>query len=383
MAGGFAARLLVILLTDGSTFDIHNHQRMLDGLRAGGLDAYGLTTRVEWPYGPGWFPWLLIAGELNHVVSFSVADRLGPALADAGLCVLVADLLGRFGRDDRTRLASAAVLALGPLSIAEAGWFGQHDTPAALAALGAVWVWTRPGQRGRAGWAGALLALGASIKTVPLLLVLPFAATARSRREGGTVAAVAVGGALLALLPFYLNTPDEVSSLGAYHGLPAVGGLSLILQPTFIARYLAGDPQPVDGFLDFLRDDATTLLLVPALLVLAGFLWRRRPDLVTGCCLTWLVVYVFGVNFSVTYLGWAMPFFLVRGHWRGVLAVQLAVTPLTLLLTGAYHPPLAVVYLVYTAVMAGLWLYGAGLLASLSRGVPVAVADSPASTAVS
>ena len=298
--------------------------------------------------------------------------------------MLVADLLGRFGRDDRTRLAAAAVLAFGPLSVAGAGWFGQLDTPAALAALAALWVWTRPGQRNRAVWAGLLLALAASIKTVPLLLVLPFAAAARNHREGATVAGVAVGGALLALLPFYASTPDAVSSLGAYHGLPAVGGLSLILRPTFAARLLAGDPQPVDGFLAFLRDDATTVLLVPALLALAVLLFRRRTDVLVGCCLTWLVVYVLGVNFSVTYLGWAMPFFVVLGYWRGVLAVQLAVTPLVLLLTDAYDPPLAVIYVVYTTVMAVLWLYGAALLAWLvSRGVPVAVADSPGPTAVS
>ncbi len=70
---------------------------------------------------------------------------------------------------------------------------------------------------------------------------------------------------------------------------------------------------------------------------------------------------------------------------RAVLAVQLVATPLILLLTGAYDPPLAVIYVVYTAVMAGLWVYGAGVLAWLAagRGDPVALADSPAATEVS
>lgn len=376
-AAGLLVRLALIVATDGSGFDIANYQRTLDGLRAGGFEAYGLFTRVEWPYGPGWFPWLLAAGELNRVVDFSIAVRIGPALADAAIVLLVVDMV----RDERARLAAASVAAFGPLSVFGSAWFGQLDTPAALFALLALWAWQRTERR--ALWAGLLLAVAASIKTVPLLLVVPFAAAARDRREGATVVAVAVGGALLALLPFYLQTPAAVSSLGGYHGLPAVGGLSLVLQPTFAAELLAGDPQPVDGFLAFLRDDATTVLLAPAMLVLAVLLFRRRVDVLTGICLTWLVVYVFGVNFSVTYLGWAMPFFLARGHWRGVLAVQLAVTPLTLLLMGAYDPPLAVVYLIYTAVMAGLWFYGAALLALLGRGAPVAVADSPGSTAVS
>ncbi len=382
-AGGLVVRLVLIAVTDGSTFDITNYQRTLDGVRAGGFDAYALVTRVEWPYGPGWFPWLLSAGELNHVISFSAAVRLGPALCDVAITVLVADLLGRFGRDERTRLIGAAVVAFGPLSVIGSGWFGQLDTPAALASLLALWVWVRCERR--AVWVGLLLALAASIKTVPLLLVLPFVAASRSRREGTTVAAVAVGGALLALSPFYAQTPSQVSALGSYHGIPAVGGLSLILQPTFAAKLLAGDPQPVGDFLAFLRDDATTFVLMPALLALAVLLWRRPAiDVLTGICLTWLVVYVFGVNLSVTYLGWAVPFFLVRGHWRGVLAVQLAVTPLLLLLTDAYDPPLAVIYVIYTAVMAGLWFYGVALLAWLaSKGVPVAVADSPGSTAVS
>ncbi len=379
-AAGLVVRLIVIVATDGSRFDILNSQHMLDGLRAGGLDAYGLTSRVTWPYGPGWFPWLLIAGGLNHVISFSAAARIGPALCDTALVLLVGTL-ARGG--ERTRLAAAAVMAFGPLSVLGSSWFSQLDTPAALASLLALWVWTRGGSR-RAVGAGLLLALAAAIKTVPLLLVLPFALAARDRREGVTVAVVAVGGSLLTLLPFYLRTPDAVSSLGGYHGLPAVGGLSLVLQPRFAAHLLGGSPLPVGDLLAFLRDDATTIVLLPALLAFVVLLVRRPVDVLTGCCLTWLVIYVFGVNFSITYLGWAIPFFLVRGHVRGVLAVQLAVTPLTLLLTHAYDPPLAVIYLVYTAVMAGLWVYGAGLLAWLAagRGEPVALADSPGATEV-
>lgn len=385
VAGGFAVRLTLMLLTDGSRFDIGNYQRTLDALKVGGTGVYGLITPVEWPYGPGWFPWLLVADGLDHVVPFSVAERLGTALADAGLALLTADLLGRFGGDARQRLAAAAVLSFGPLSVLEAGWFGQLDSPAALASLAALWVWTRPGQRARGALTGGLIAVAALIKTVPLVLVLPFAAAARDGRERGAVLGAGIGGVLVLTLPFYLRTPEAVSALGGYHGIPGFGGLGLVLRPTFAAHVLAGVPGTrVDGLLAFLRDDATTLVLVPALAALAVLLFRRRLDVLTGICVTWLVVYVFGVNFSVTYLCWSMPFFLVRGHVRGVLAVQLAVTPLTLLFTGAYSPPLAVIYLVYTAVMTVLWGYGVALLAWLAtRGVPVAVADSPGATAVS
>ncbi len=104
---GLLVRLVIIFATDGSRFDIVNYQHTLDGLRAGGFGAYGLFDRVAWPYGPGWFPWLLIAGELNHFISFAAADRIGPALCDTAIVVLVGHLA-----PERVRLPAAGVAAL-------------------------------------------------------------------------------------------------------------------------------------------------------------------------------------------------------------------------------------------------------------------------------
>lgn len=358
LAGGVALRLWIVLTTDGSTFDLDNGAIVLDALRAGGLDVYGLTSRSEWPYGPGYFGVVWLAGNVEGGgLDFREAYRLWPVVADTLLAVFVYHLAGR------ERLLAAAAVAFGPVFVQVSAWNGQLDPTVALLAVAAYWVWTRPGQRARGAVAGVLVGIAAAVKTVPLLLVLPFAASARTRREGAVVAGAAVAVLALALLPFWLATPDEVVAIKDYRSLPGFGGISLLLVPSFSAHITSGSEYTGGlGLLEFLASDATPFVLGPALVALAFLLFRREVDTLTGICLTWLVVYVFGVNFLVSYLVWALPFLLIRGHVRGVIAVQIVLAPLTLAVAGAFELSLAAAWIVYTGVMAGLWVFGAALL---------------------
>ena len=363
VAGAVLVRLAVVLSTDGNTYDLGNFEAMYDALRGVGLDAYAHTTRSQWPYPPGYFPALYLAGRLEGVLGFQEAVRLWPLLADVCVLWLVQDLVGRRGGSDRERLVAAAVLAFGPLSVAEAGWFGQLDPAATLPAVLAYWLWTRPGQRRRGVLAGLLIGVGAAIKTVPLLLVIPFAAAARTRREGAVVTLCAGAVLVLALLPFWLRTPQPVADIFGYTSIPGFGGISLLLHPSFSANIVGGGTVAEADLLIWLSEHGTAIVLGPALLALAALLLRREVDLLTAICMTWLTVYVFGVSFLISYLVWALPFFVIRGHARGVLALQLAVTPLTLMLTQGLQVSVAVAWVLYTGVMAGLWIFGASLLA--------------------
>ena len=201
-----------------------------------------------------------------------------------------------------------------------------------------------------------LIGIAGATKTVPILLALPFACAARTGREA---AAVVVGAGVtfgVVLLPFLANSPDILETMRDYHGLPAFGGLGLILQPAFAANVLSNTPQQPD--LDRLLTIATDLpkaLLIPALVALAVLLIWKRPDAVTGILLTYLTVFVFGVNFVVSYLIWCIPFLIVRGHLFAALILQLGMAPAMLsVFTAPVSHGFAVVF--YTGAMIVFWL---------------------------
>jgi hypothetical protein len=304
-------------------------------------------------------PWAAIAGELGD---FEHTIRFGSVIADIALVWLVQDLLRRAGADENRRLLGAALIALGPICIGVAGFNGQVDPAATVPAVFAYWLWTKPGLQNRGLLTGIAVGIGGSMKTVPLLLTMPFAAAARNRREalGVFIGAGAVLG--LIVLPFFLRTPHAVvDHLTGYQGLPGFGGLGLILQPQISPHYLSGEIAGDPDVVRFLRDDLPKLLLLPALALLAAFLAWRRPDALTGICLTLLTVYVFGVNLFVSYLVWSIPFFVIRGHFAAVAALQLFLAPAQITV---FANPVSFTWaaIVYTGAMAIAWFVAAGLL---------------------
>jgi hypothetical protein len=365
IALGVAIRLWVVFDTKGVEFDLRSYRLVFEALRAHHFDVYDAVQPRNWPYGPGYFPWVVVGGKLSRWFAFEESIRFGAVLADVGIIWLVQDLLGRFGATQRRRLLGASIIAFGPICIGVAGFNGQVDPAATLPALAALWVWTRDGPR-RALWVGALIGIAGATKTVPLLLALPFAAAARSRRESAEVlvGAGVVFGALL--LPFLVNSPDLIERVRDYHGLPAFGGLGLVLEPSFSANVLSNSPNTSDlDTLLSLATDVPKFVLFPALAGLIVVLSLRRPDALTGICLTYLVVYVFGVNFVVSYLIWSIPFFVVRGHLLAVTVMQLAMTPAMLsVFTAPVSHTFAAVF--YTGAMIVAWLTALGVLSVLT-----------------
>jgi hypothetical protein len=361
---GLLVRLLVAATTDGVTFDLQSFHAVDAALRSDGFGIYGAIQPARWPYPPGYFPWVLAAGEIGQHVSFDRVIRLPPMAADVGIALVVQDLLGRFGAAPWRRVAAAAVVLAGPIFVGVAGYNGQLDPVAILPALLALWVWTKPGVAHRALYAGVLIGLAASLKTVPALMVLALAPSARSWREAAVLAGAAVGTLALIFAPFVIATPHEALRVFSYHGVPGFGGISWFAQPSFPHDVLAGRPVTATDGLLFMRDHGHQAILWPALAALAAFFAWRRPDPVLACVLLWLTVWVFGVNFFLQYLVWGLPFLLVRGHLAAAAAIQLALTPALLLV---YNAPVGhtAALLGYTVPIVAAWLAGLGALALL------------------
>jgi hypothetical protein len=361
-------------------FDMGSFRAVEAALRTDGFGMYGAIHPSRWPYPPGYLPWVALAGELGRHTAFDLQTwiRLPPVLADLAIAVLVQDLLGRAGASPQRRLAAAGLVALGPVFVGVSSFNGQLDPVAILPALAALWVWTRPGMARRALVAGLLIGVGAAIKTVPILMVLALAPSARSWREAVTLAAAAAGVLLASLAPFVATTADEALFVFTYHGVPGFGGVSLLTQPSFAQEVLAGKPVEATHALLFMRDHGHQAVLLPALGALAVLFARRRPDPPAASVLLWLVVWAFGANFFLQYLVWGLPFLLARGHLRVVAAAQAG---LFLALLTTYNAPVSEGWAlaVFTIPMVLAWLAAlAGIAVLAVRGSKAGSASSRA-----
>ncbi|MGI8845045.1 MAG: glycosyltransferase 87 family protein [Thermoleophilaceae bacterium] len=349
---GLLIRLVLAFSTFGVSFDVQAFQLVQQALHADPLHVYLDSDR--WPYPPGFFPWILVSARLEILTHIELTDwvQLPSIAADIAIAWIVQHELGRRGHEPATRLWAAGLVALGPLFFMVSGFHGQIDSVAMLPAILAVLVWRRGGSR-RALHAGALVAVGGLIKTVPLLAVLALLPHARSRREAAGLVSIAVVPVVIAFLPFALADPVGVETALRYRGVPGVGGLSLLVQPDLAETWITGAPQVLNGATRFLVDRGG-LVLAAALVGALAYLYRRRPEPVVGAAIVYLVVLAFGVNFFLQYLIWVIPFLLMAGYVREVAAVQLLVVPAVVLVYGRLWPP-GPAWELFAVVSLGLW----------------------------
>jgi hypothetical protein len=357
IVAGIAVRVVVAWLTGGLPFDVESFELLRSALDGSHFHVYSAVNAhgFRWPYPSGFFPLVLLVGALADLFGGGFGHLIrAPAIgADAALAWLVwKGLAGRV--DERGRLGAAGLVALGPVFITISGYAAQIDSVAILPAVGALLVWERGGPRERAWVAGALIGVGAAIKTVPILMVLALAPTAQSRRELAQLAVAAAAVVLLAMAPFLIADGSGARHIVHYSGLPGMGGLSLVLQPDLAERWLTRvvEPSGLESWL-FIRHSG----LENAAVVLGFAAWaaRRRPGPRTAAALLWLLVLAFGSGFFFQYLVWGLPFFLLAGHLRATALLQALVTvPMLLFYLGPWHTQ-AIVY-VYAAIMLAVWL---------------------------
>ncbi|MEA2388559.1 MAG: hypothetical protein QOG41_1332 [Thermoleophilaceae bacterium] len=377
IALGTAIRLGIAFWSTGTFFDLDSYAVVDRGLSTHGLHVYSAINGfvIRWPYPPGYFPVIGLVKTLATAtgVDFHQLMRVPPIAADAGLAWLVQHMVARRGGSGAARIGATAAIALGPIFAGTSSYQGQLDSVAILPAVGALAVWDRAARSDRrAVGAGLLIGLGATFKTAPILMLVALAPLARSRRE----LALLVGGALaipaLTLAPFAIADPHGVAHALRYHGLPGLGGLSLLSQPNLPLDWLTDGPVRTTGFAQTLTEGAVFVLL-PALAAFAFTLQRRKATVrpVTAVAILWLVFYVFGVNFLMQYLVWGLPFLVLAAGWRWTLAAQLALTP-AMLLVFLKTDSHALVWLLYTGPLILMWAAGAALLVRAARSRPTA-----------
>ena len=328
---GLGVRLWLAFDTYGVQYDIDSFGIVRDQL-AIGLDT--VYDAFRWPYPPAFFAPIAASGWVSDVTGlpFHGVVQLPAIAADLAIAIIVQWWLRDRGHDERTALAGAGLVALGPSFIAISGYHGQIDSVAILPAIVGVLIWERGGAR-RAGWAGALIGLGAAVKTVPLMMVLALLPTSRSWGERLRLVVPAGMVPLVALTPFLvLDAHGTYSALKANQGVAGFGGLSGFVQPELTRFWstLDGTVQ-ASGALQALTD-AQNVIVAAAVLAAAVVLALYRTKPLPAAVLIWLVVYAANPNFAYQYLIWGLPFFLLAGHIRAVALLQLAILPATLLL---------------------------------------------------
>jgi hypothetical protein len=362
---GVAIRLAVTFSTGGLPYDMQSLELVRAALDRAPLHLYSIVNPAgtfHWPYPPGYLPLVLLAdGLANLFGGFSHLIRLPSTVSDSVIAWLVwRGLAGRISENGR--LVAAALVALGPVFIAVTGYSAQIDSVAILPAVGALLVWERgdlpdrPAERvplNRAVLAGILIGIAAAVKTVPLLMVLALAPSARSRRELALLAVCAVAVPIVSLLPFLFADPSGVEGLRHYAGAPGMGGLSLVLQPNLAQIWLT-QLVPLSGITTWLFIHHAYLLNAAIVVAFGAYALRYRPQPRLAAALLWLLILTFGSGFFFQYLVWGLPFFLLAGYLRGTLALEAVVTaPMLIFYLGPWHSN-AIVY-VYVAIMLAVW----------------------------
>jgi hypothetical protein len=364
---GTIIRLAVAFATHGLPYDVQSWSILRTAFSEHPLHVYALVNQdgsFRWPYPPGSFPLMLVAsGAADIFGGFTHLVRIPAVLADAALTWLV--WYGLAGRvSDRARLAGAALVAFGPVFITISGYAAQIDEVAILPAVVALLVWERAPERRRAWIAGLLIGVAASIKTVPLVMVLALAPSARSRTDLALLFGSAVAVLALSLIPFLIADSSAVLELRHYQGSPGMGGLTLVLQPD-LAQIWLSKTVTIGPVVRWLSIDHAGPYNIAVLAAYAAYAYRYRPDPRTAAALLWLVVLAFDSGFFFQYLVWGLPFFLLGGYLLATAALQLVVAiPMIIYYTGPRpgSNSVAYFYVPFMLVTWAMWVAGAGML---------------------
>jgi Glycosyltransferase family 87 len=332
IAGGLVGRTILAFKTYGVRYDIDSFKAVRSALSSHPLHVYGIVNghpNNRWPYPPGFFPWVVAAGALSsHSLPFQGWIQLPQIAADGAIALLVQDHLRRRGAGEWLRLAAVALVALGPSFWIISGFHGQIDSLAILPAVTALWWWERsaPGTR-RAVVAGVLIGLGASIKTVPIFMLLALLPSVRSRREAVALVMPAVALPVLALAPFLIaDWSHTFHSLRSHKALPGFGGIGLLIQPGFADQWLHQGHHALSPTTNFVINHELPILAVLLAPFAAVAFVRRLPPTLAAAFL-WSALLILNVGFGFEYVPWALPFLLMAGYVWQVGLVEAALFP--------------------------------------------------------
>jgi hypothetical protein len=195
---------------------------------------------------------------------------------------------------------------------------------------------------------------------VPLLLLLPLLASARSWREASELACGAIAVLALTLGPLWASGID-LSHVVQYTGVPGWGGLSLVIDPTLGWHWLTMTGQPPESAhsdLSLTLQGNARWITAVALGAYTAFAFRYRPATIDAIALLWLVVYAFSPDFFLNYLVWGLPFFIMAGFLVEVGALQVLLIVPTLAYYIALWPERSILSgLLYVPALIALWAF--------------------------
>ncbi len=359
LAVGAVGRVVLAFKTYGVVYDSDSFRIVRDALRQHPLHVYSIVNGhpyLRWPYPPGFLPWIAAAGAIASATGshFGGWLHLPQIAADLAIAWVVQDLLGRRSAGELTRLAAVALVMFGPSFWILSGYHGQIDQLAILMPLLALWSWDRMPAGVRRGLvAGALIGVGATIKTVPVLMLFALLPTTRGYRERIVLFVTPAIIVLIAVAPFLIADAHGIRhAIGTQRALPGFGGLSLVVQPDLVKIWL-GQPHaaalsPLNQTLFHYQQQILAVLMLPFLAIV---IYRRVPA-VQAAALLWLAVLI--LNTGGQYAVWALPFALAAGFvWQAALVEAVLVPPLAVFY---FHPYGHSAWLLYAPFMIPLWI---------------------------
>ena len=352
---GLIVRLAMAFTAHGGGFDGQSAVVVRDALGNDLMHFYdnvnGEDTGLRWPYPPAYLVVVAVSGWISKATSWPYFGviKLAPALADCAIAVVAAMVVARRRPATTWIVGAAAVVAFGPVFIAVSAWHGQFDSFAILPAVIAVAWWDVHRTTTVALAAGALFGLGAAIKTVPGVLVLALLPTATNRQRIAMLATTAAVPAIISL-PWLIADFENASWMLRYRGLPGVGGLSLLVQPSLAEGWLhtfTFEPTAATNFVT----DISPFLLAGGLiaLTLAMTRWRTEPLLASVGVIA--VVYVAGANFFFQYAVWGLALLAAAGFVRWAAGIQLAMLVPAIITYGPRPWSTTAVVVPYTILM--------------------------------
>lgn len=328
LAAGGVIRLGLAILLIHRSYDMDSVRIIDSALRSHPAAIY-LTGR--WPYPGGLLPWVFASGSLARAsgVDISVWFKLPEIAADLSIAWLVQAFLGLREESQGRRLASAALVCLGPSFIAISGYEGQIDALAMLPGVAAMYVWQRtadpqlgspPSEQSQAAVA-LLVGAGAAIKSVPILLVLVFLPRLRDWRARARFCSLALAIPLLSVLPWIARNPSSLSIILKYAGV-GVGPIALAVQPSIVKDILVKGANVPFHSLSLTLENHGKVIFFVVLALVSLLVLARRPRPEQAAAVLWLAVYAAIPYFFFQYVLWGLPFLLMAGYLRGVAIAQ-------------------------------------------------------------
>jgi hypothetical protein len=139
------------------------------------LNIYKFGDYVEYPWGfyaypPGWLYWLIIVAVLGGGTLFKIfMVKLPIILADIASALMIYRIMRELEFNEGKSLAASAIWLFNPITYSTSSFWGMFDSIAVLFQLLAIYMLLKR----RLISAGIMAGIGAAIKLIPALIVIP------------------------------------------------------------------------------------------------------------------------------------------------------------------------------------------------------------------